>query len=270
MAASTRRSVFLIALAALTVWVWGLALILGVWRWNSVLRVGPPGRAIFPYGELRVVIDPANPPFAFPDGASFAGIEPELAQAIGARLGVPVRLIPHGFDGLYDAVRADQADMALAALVINPARTRDVHYSPPYFNAGMVLVTNGDTPPASADEGFGGRVALAYGSDEQTEAERWLRRVELFTILPYETRDAALDALRLGDAEAALVDTITAGRYRAAHPDWPSSALEVTVVPYAAALRPDRPALAAAVERAMGELMADGTLNAIISRYLRE
>lgn len=267
MAATSRRSVLLIALAALA--VWGLALAVGLGRWNSVLRVGPPGSALFPYGELRVAIDPSNPPFAFPNGGTFAGIEPELAQAIGARLGIPVRLVPHGFDGLYDAVRADQADMALAALVINPARTNDVRYSPAYFNAGLVLVVNGETPPASLNEAFSGRVALAYGSDEQTEAERWLRRVDAFDILPYETREYALDAARLGDADAALVDAVTAGRYRAAHPEWDSSLLEVSVVPYAAALRPGRPALATAVERVMDEMMADGTLQSIIGRYLR-
>ncbi|MBL8146489.1 MAG: amino acid ABC transporter substrate-binding protein [Anaerolineae bacterium] len=267
MAATTRRSVFLIGLAALA--VWSLALAVGVWRWNSVLRVGPPGRSIFPYGELRVAIDPSNPPFAFPESESFAGIEPELAQAIGARLGVPVRLIPHGFDGLYDAIRADQADMAMAALVINPARSSDVRYSPAYFNAGLVLVVNGETPPASLSEAFSGRVALAYGSDEQTEAESWLRRVEPFEIAPYETREHALDVVRLGDADAALVDAITAGRYRAAYPGWESSLLQVSVVPYAAALRPDRPALAAAVERTLAGMLADGTLQTIISRYLR-
>jgi len=267
MAAATRRTVVLIALAALA--VWSLALAVGVWRWNGVLRVGPPGRALFPYGELRVAIDPSNAPFAFPDGAGFAGIEPELARAIGARLGVPVRLIPHGFDGLYDAVRADQADMALAALVINPARTRDVRYSPAYFNAGMVLAVSGDSPPGGPADGFSGRVAVAYGTDEQTEAERWLRRVAPFEILPYETREYALDAVRLGEADAALVDAVTAGRYRAAHPDWPSALLEVTVVPYAAALRPDRPALAATIERALNEMLADGTLQTIIGRYLR-
>ncbi|MFN8379231.1 MAG: ABC transporter substrate-binding protein [Anaerolineae bacterium] len=269
MAATTRRTVFLIALVALVLWVWGLSLIVGAWRWNSVLRVGPPGRSLFPYGELRVAIDPSNPPFAFPDGDGFAGIEPEFARAIGARLGISVRLIPQGFDGLYDAVRADQADMALAALVINPARTRDVHYSPAYFNAGMVLVVNGDQPPASTAEGFRGKLALAYGSDEQTEAERWLRRVVPFAIEPYETREYALDAVRLGDADVALVDSITAGRYRSAHTEWLSSTLEVTVVPYAAALRTDRPALTAAVERVMVDLMTDGTLDTILSRYLR-
>lgn len=269
MAASTRRSVVLIALAALVAWVWALALLLGVWRWNGVLRVGPPGRALFPYGELRVAIDPGNPPFAFPDGDGFSGIEPELARAIGARLGIPVRLIPNGYDGLYDAVRADQADVALAALVINPALTRDVRYSTPYFNAGLVLVVNGNAAPGSAAEGFRGRVALAYGSDEQTEAERWLRRVQPFAIQPYETRENALDALRLGEADAALVDSVTAGRYRADRPDWQSSVLGITVVPYAAALRPDRPALAGAVERALSGLMTDGTLDAIIRRYLR-
>lgn len=269
MAAPSRRLITLTVLAAFTAGVWALAAGIGIWRWNSVLRVGPPERALFPYGELRVAIDPSNPPFAFPDGASFSGIEPEIAQAIGERLGVPVQLVPQGFDGLYDAVRADRADFALGALVVNPARTGDVRYSMPYFNAGAVLVVSGDTPPAEPASGFSGRVALAYGTDEQTEAERWLRRVTPFEIRPYETRQDALDAVRLGDADAALVDSVTAGRYRAAHPEWASSVVGVTVVPYAGAMRLDRRALGDAVERALQDVMSDGTLQTILARYLR-
>ncbi len=268
MAAPTRRTITIIALGALVVWVYTLVLVLGMWRWNSVLRLGPPARALFPYGELRVAIDPSNAPFAFPDGAGYSGIEPELARAIGARLGVPVRLVPHGFDGLYDALQTDQADAVLAALVPNPARTGDVTYSAAYFNAGQVLVINGADPPANLEVGFAGRVALAYGTPEQTEAERWLRRVSPFTMLPYETREIALDALRLGQADAALVDAVSAGRYRAAHPDWNVAVLPVTTTPYAAALRIDRPALADVFNRALQSLMADGTLNTILSRYL--
>jgi polar amino acid transport system substrate-binding protein len=256
------------ALAALALWVWVLTLALGAWRWNSVLRLGPPERALFPYGELRVAIDPSNPPFAFPDGDGYAGIEPELARALGERLGVPVRFVPHGFDGLYDALKTDQADVALAALVPNPARTADVSYSRPYFNAGQVLVVNGAVAPDTLEAGFAGRVALAYGTPEQTEAERWLRRVPPFEVRPYETHAVALDALRLGDADAALVDAVSAGRYRAAHPDWESAVVPVTTTPYAAALRPDRPGLAGAFDRALQSLMLDGSLNSLLARYL--
>ncbi len=268
MAARARRIVTLIALSAVSGWVWALLLTLGLWRWNSVLRLGPPSPALYPYGELRVAIDPSNPPFAYPEGSGFAGIEPEMARALGARLGIPVRLVPHGFDGLYDALRTDQVDLALAALVINPARTNDVQYTTPYFNAGQVLVVNGREPPAADADGFAGRVALAFGTAEQTEAERWQRRVWPFTVLPYETRIIALDALRLGEADAALVDAITAGRYRHAYPEWDSAALPVTVTPYAGALRRDRPALANAVETALQQLLQDGTLDTILRRAL--
>lgn len=268
MAAPAHRAVALIRAAALAALAAALLFTFGVLRWNGVLRFGPPEYALFPYGELRVAIDPGNAPFAFPGGSGYSGIEPELAQALGARLGVPVRFVPHGFDGLYDALQTDQADVVLAALVPNPARTGDVAYSLPYFNAGQVLVVNGSAPPASLGEGFAGRVALAYGTPEQTQAERWLRLVPPFTIASYETAEIALDALRLGEADAALTDAVSVGRYRAAHPGWEASLLPVTTTPYAAALRLDRPALVQQFNRALEELMADGTLNAILSRYL--
>ena len=38
---------------------------------------------------------------------------PDIARAIGADLGVRVEFVNFGFDGLYDALRADQVDVVI-------------------------------------------------------------------------------------------------------------------------------------------------------------
>jgi ABC-type amino acid transport substrate-binding protein len=89
---------------------------------------------------------------------------------------------------------------------------------------------------------------------------------------PYETGDHALTALRLGQANAAVVDETTLRLYRRTHPDWDAMAgfgtASITSVPYAAAVRIDQPRLHAALERALARLQADGRLTAMLTRWL--
>jgi ABC-type amino acid transport substrate-binding protein len=112
------------------------------------------------------------------------------------------------------------------------------------------------------------RLALEFGSQAQTEAERWLRRVLAFEISPYELPEYALDAARLGDADAALVDSITARLYLREHEHWDALVTQVTNVPFAIATRADRPDRAAALNAALQQLVEDGTLHTIIAHYL--
>lgn len=210
---------------------------------------------------LRVGIDPSFPPFAWTANEALSGIDPALAQAIGEALALPVQFVLLGFDGVYDALAADQVDMVLAALPIDPARRDRVHYTPPYFNMGLMLVSQAETPLNVMGDLPGRRLAFEYGSTGQTEAGRWLRRIAPFELRPYERAAVALDAVRLGEADAALVDAVSAHVYEQAHPDWRSAAMPITVVPLAAALRADRPRLARLVDEVIARLSSSGALD---------
>lgn len=267
MAASPSRTVFVAISLALTVWLWGLGGTLFLLRWHSVERPIPI-RDLFPYGEMRVGVDASYPPFAVATATDIFGLDIDLARALGQELDIPVRFVNLGFDGLYDALRTDQVDVLISALLVDPARRGAVIYSPPYYNAGLVLVTDANSTIDDMRDLPGHRLALEFGSQAQTEAERWLRRIHAFDILPYELPEYALDAARLGEADAALTDRITASFYLQQHPNWDARLTQVTNVPFAIATRADRPDRAAAINHALETLIAEGILAEIIARYL--
>lgn len=228
---------------------------------------GPPAQ-VFPYDELRVGIDPSYPPFAAAGPDGLYGLEVELAQALGDELGLPVRFVTLGYDGLYDALRVDSVDVLISALYIDPARRNDVTYTRPYFDAGLVLVSPVGTPYGDMSLMPGHALAYEFGSAADAEARRWLRRVHPFERRPYELGRYALDAVRLGDADAALVDAVTAQLYLRDHPDWAAQRFYVTHNSYAMAVRADRGAVWAAVNDALESLAFDGRLAAIVDRWL--
>jgi ABC-type amino acid transport substrate-binding protein len=264
----TERKYWLIPLAgALTVWVWALAAVVFAIRWHSLERPLPPARELFPYGELRVGVDASYPPFAVATADDLWGLDIDLGRELAARLDIPVRFVNLGFDGLYDALRTDQVDVLISALLIDPARFGEVRYSPPYFNAGLVLVTS-DARITTMDDLPGRALAYEFGSEADSEARRWLRRIPPFDTLPYELPTHALDAARLGHADAALVDAVSARLYLRAHPGWDAHTHIVTVAPYAIASRANRPDVADAISRVLEDMFEDETMDALIDKHL--
>ncbi|MDX2136734.1 MAG: ABC transporter substrate-binding protein, partial [Chloroflexota bacterium] len=240
-------------------------LALAGWLLRDVILPQPP---LLPAGVLRVGVDPSSPPFAYYEGNALVGLEIDLSTALGDRLGVPVQLVALGFDGLYDALRADQADVIIAATSPDPQRTVDVIFSRPYFDNGLLIVSPASAPLPAMQVVAGRELALAFGSSAHTEANRWLRRVAAFTIRPYELPLYALDAVRLGDADAALVSAVDAYLYLRDYPDWEPHTAYVTHAPYVAAVNSQRGKLAAALDSAIDALQSDGTLAQLTARWL--
>ncbi len=258
MAARARPVAFVLAVLAV---VLGLALLRRV-----IDGPPPPARDLFPYGELRIGVDGNTPPFAVANGDTLSGLDVDLGRELGVRIGLPVRFVNLGYDGLYDALKSDQVDALIASQLIDLTRLKDVHYSQPYFNAGLVLVSSGGY--RRMEQLSGHRLAYEFGSEADTQARVWLRRILPFEERPYETSRAALDAVRLGDADAALVDAVSARLYLRDHPDWAAQFVYVTDGLYAVATQSRRPGISVTVNAALQSMMDDGTLEAIIKRWL--
>ncbi len=227
-----------------------------------------PERPMLPYGELRVGIDPSYPPFGLDLDGELSGLDIDLATALAGRLNVPLRLVPLGYDGLYDALKADQVDVLLSALRVDPGRMGDVLYTTGYFDAGQVLVSPPDSGLDDMPAMDGRVIAVEFGSEGDQTAQTWQRRLHVLEIRPCETAAAALEAVQSGQADAALVDAISARLWQRDHPGLVFAPEYVTHDPYAAAVRPDNPRLWEAIDAAIQAMHADGTLENLVSHWL--
>jgi polar amino acid transport system substrate-binding protein len=201
-----------------------------------------------------------------PDG-QYVGLEVELAQAIADEIGIPVRFVGLGFDGLYDALKTKQVDVVIAGL--QPVYHLDGNsavYSTHYFDAGLVLVSNAGVEnmrdlPTHA-------LAYEFGSVADEEAHRWLRRVHPFELRPYELPEYALDAVRLGEADAALVDALTTRLYLRDHPTFNATYPQITHAFYTVTLRNDRPDMLNVINNTLQQLYDNGTLDTLLDEWL--
>jgi len=215
-------------------------------------------------GVLRVGLDPTYPPFEAGDG-ELQGFDIDLARALAADLGVEVEFVLFGYDGLYDALDTEQMDVLISALVIQPERTRDFAYSEPYFNAGQVLVVPAGSPLQTVPDLAGHSVAVELGAAGHVIASEEQRRQPTLTIQPHQTPDEALAAIATGEADATLLDSISAYLYLAAHPD---AELEVaprpvTVEPFALVVRIEDETLLKQLNLSLARLEQNGRMNEI-------
>ncbi len=239
---------------------------LGFRSWQDALP--PTLEDAFPAGEIIVGVDTSYYPFAVDTGEGLMGLDIDLARALGERMGLPVRFRPLGYDGLYDALIRGDVDVLISALVVNPARTRDVRYTRPYYDDGLILVTPTERNIMTMSDLPGAALALEYGSVAHSEANTWAQRLEPFEIRPYELPRHALDAVRLGEADAALVQTTSYLLYEQEYPTWEAASHRVRNAFFAIAVRIDREATWVWVDAILGEMQYDGSLQQIITRWL--
>ncbi|MEL6149272.1 MAG: transporter substrate-binding domain-containing protein [Chloroflexota bacterium] len=235
---------------------------------ENLLQTPAEPRTVFHAGELRVGLDPSRPPFAFfTEDGQYIGLEVDLGRALADEIGVPLRFVGLGFDGLYDALKTNNVDVVIAGL--QPVYHIDGNaavYSTHYFDAGLVLVSEAGFEDMHDLPGHA--LAYEFGSPADATAQRWLRRVRPFDLRPYELPEYALDAVRVGEADAALVDATTTRLYLREHQDFNASAEQITHAFYTVTLRNDRPDMLAVINDTLQQLYDDGTLDAILDDWL--
>ncbi|MFQ5611958.1 MAG: transporter substrate-binding domain-containing protein [Anaerolineae bacterium] len=224
-------------------------------------------------GALRVGLDASFPPFeSLDERGQVVGLDADLARAFAADLGVEVEFVNIGFDGLYDALLARRVDVVISGLPVDPRWTQDVAYSRNYFNAGQALLVTserGETgPEIQTVEALAGRIiAVEWGSLADMEARQLGKRVEGLQISPQPTAQEALLALRRGQAEAAIVDNVTAQAALSASGELRRLTM-LTDEWYAAAVRLKSQDLLAEINRTLARLQESGELAEIEARWL--
>lgn len=220
-------------------------------------------------GQWRIGMDASFPPFEdLNDAGRPVGFDVDLAQAIASYWGVEAQIEGLGFDGLVDAVYAGRIDSAISALPYQPERTQEVAFSDAYFEAGLVLVTPaGSDAVAGVDDLAGRRLAVEWGSEGDVQARMLRRRFPDVTLIPLDTPQAALLSVAEGEAEAALVDHVSALQFIAGDARLAISPQVIVSDPYVIVLPRKAPVLQQQVGEALRALEADGTLDALVARW---
>jgi L-cystine transport system substrate-binding protein len=214
---------------------------------------------------LRVGTEGTYRPFSYQgtDGV-LTGYDVEIAQAVGAKLGKQVEFVQTPWDAIFAGLEAKRFDLVANQVTINDERRAKYALSEPYTVSEGVIVTRADdTSITSLADLRGKTTAQSATSNWATVARDAGANVEAV-----EGFVQAIQLLKDGRIDATVNDTLAVGEYQRQSND---AGIKIagttgdTSEQAFAALKDS--ALMPEVNRALGELRADGTLKAISEKY---
>ena len=226
-------------------------------------------------GVWTVATDASYPPFAAVDGdGNLFGFDIDLAEEIGRRLGVKTEFENIAYDALLSTLTSGRDDAVLSAFVPQPARRREAAYTRPYFVSGTVAVIRleGGKPLTNNPAGWasGKILAVEYGAGGDALARQWTRRVTGIQILPKPTSVEALQAVEDQNADAALVDAISAYDFLRGHMALTLAGPPLEPEPYVIAVSANSRELLRVLEQTLAEMEADGALAELKVKWFGE
>ena len=109
---------------------------------STVFAADPPPA---PGEPLRVGVSPVFPPMVFKQGKQLAGVEVDLARALGEHLGRKVVFVEVPWIDQIEALNEKRTDIIMSSMSITTARKFVVNFSQPYLVVGqMALVRRED------------------------------------------------------------------------------------------------------------------------------
>ncbi len=196
------------------------------------------------------------------DNSRLIGFEVDIAAAVARRLGVRAEFVQNDWQNLIPSLERGDFDIILNGLEVTPARRALVAFTRPYYAFSETLVvrqdSSADTLPALAGQRVGTlNASFAYDLLAATPGVQ---------VVLYEGVQEPYIDLEEGRLAAVVLDNIIANRYGLVRPALRAAATVGDGV-YAVAVRPDEPALLAALDAALGAMIGDGELRAILARW---
>lgn len=216
-------------------------------------------------GKLVMSTNASFPPYEMTtDDGGFEGIDVEIAGAIAEKLGLELVVDDMDFDAALLAVQQGKSDIVMAGVSVTDERLLVMNFSNDYAKGiQSVIVKEGSdvTMDNLGDQMIGcqrGTTGYMYASGDYGEDH----------VTAYDNGASAVQALMNGQVDCVIIDNAPAAEYVAANPGLtllPGAWVEES---YAIGMNKDNTALLEAVNNALAELTADGTVQAIIDKYI--
>ena len=216
-------------------------------------------------GKLTMATNAAFPPYEMTtDAGEFEGIDIETAQAIADKLGLELQIDDMDFDAALLSVQQGKADIVMAGVTVTDERKAVMDFSDSYATGIQSIIVPNDSDIASPDDLAGkkigtqrGTTGYIYCSDDFGDEN----------VVAYDDGLTAVQALNNGQVDAVVIDNAPAQEFVAANPGLKVLDTSYAEEDYAIGMAKGS-SLEAAVNAALEELKADGTLQAIVDKYI--
>ena len=217
-------------------------------------------------GKLTMATNATFPPYEMTtDSGDIEGIDVDTAKAIAEKLGLELQVDDMEFDAALLSVQQGKADIAMAGITVTDERKAVMAFSDSYATGIQSIIVPEGSDIASPDDLAGkkigtqrGTTGYIYCTDDFGED----------SVVAYDNGLTAVQALNNGQVDAVVIDNAPAKEYVAANPGLKVLETSYAEEDYAIGMNKDNTALVEAVNAALEDLKADGTLQSIVDKYI--
>ena len=226
---------------------------------------GDAGLTTVNAGKLTMSTNAAFPPYEMTtDDGGFEGIDIEIAGAIAAKLGLELQVDDMDFDAALLAVQNGKSDIVMAGVTVTDDRKAVMDFSDSYSTGVQVVIVKEGSDVTIDNLGekmIGtqrGTTGYIYCSDDYGDDH----------VVAYDNGITAVQALLNGQVDCVVIDSAPASEFVANNAGLQILDTEYVTEDYAIGIGKGNTALLDAVNGALAELKADGTIDSIVSKYI--
>ena len=228
--------------------------------------------------EAKTLVMATNaefPPYEFKEGDKVVGIDAEVMQAICDKIGYTLKIEDMAFDSIIPAVQSGKADVGAAGMTITDERKQEVDFTDTYATAKQVVIVREDAKITSIDDLAGKKVGVQQGTTGDIYASDSVENGGFGeeNVDKYSKGAEAVTALTQNKVSAVIIDNQPAQVFVKNANEGGNVKLVIldeafADEEYAICVKKGNTELLDKINKALGELKADGTFDKIVGKYI--
>ena len=243
---------------------------------NTTAAKTDAGYKLVESGKLISVSDMECPPFSsYKDGTSEPeGFEVDLMKAVAEKMGLESVWLPKmDFDAIIPLIKqGGKADVGVANFTITDERKQEIDFTDPYYVANIGFVTKADTEATSTDDfnTEGVRIGAQSGTTGEAWAKENLPNAEVVAMIPSTAMLSVQSSEEGSDSLNAMVCDlpVATSLIEKSYSDLKVLESIATGDEFGIVVSKDNPELTKALNKALAELQADGTIDELMTKWL--
>jgi len=222
--------------------------------------------------KIVVGIDDSFAPMGFRDeNNEIVGFDIDFAKAVGEKMGVEVEIQPIDWSTKEAELNSGRIDLIWNGYTITEDRKQKVLFTKPYLANAQVIVTKSDSQIATFDDLAGKNIGLQAMSSALDALNDSELKDKVGSVTEYKDNVLALTDLDNGRVDAVVIDEVVI-RYYMAKEEGKYKILDESLAPeeYGVGVAKDNEELLEKVQKAIDNLIADGTAAKISEQWFGE
>ena len=217
-------------------------------------------------GTLVMATNATFPPYEYVDGEDYAGIDVEVAQAIADELGMELEIQDIDFNSIIPAIESGKADVGIAGMTKTPEREKNVNFSESYATGIQSIIVKEDSDIAGPDDLEGVKIGVQESTTGHIYCEDDYGADK---VIAYTAGANAIEALKTGKVDAVVIDNQPAKEFVKANEGLKVLDTDYVEEEYAIAIAKDNEELLEKVNGVIKQMKEDGSLQAILDKYIK-